>query len=327
MIDFCLLLVLTFLLDGVLGDPKSAFHPVALFGKLTKKVENICRYTFGNGIISGLIGWLILTLPLTAIAFFVVWRLDFWHHYTALFTAAFIGYIAIALRSLVEHAQQIRTPLQNGALAEAQKALSMIVSRDTNKLNESEVVRGGIESIGENLIDAVTSVFFWMFIGYLAYGLSGAAAGAVFLRTVNTLDACWGYKNEKYLYFGRIAAKIDDVIHFVPARLTLFAIAIGALLTGGKPLKALQMGIRHRADHPSPNSTYGMAGFAGALDLRLGGPTAYHGVMEDYPYWGDGRSELTSHDLYHAERLAIVSSVVFILILIGGFSLWQILFI
>ncbi|NCU21455.1 hypothetical protein EOM89_12230, partial [Candidatus Falkowbacteria bacterium] len=136
----------------------------------------------------------------------------------------------VVLAPLSPYAEAIRRPLRNGDLVAARRALSMIVSRDTATLGESEIVRGGIESLGENLTDAVASALFFAVLGYVLGGLSGAAAGAVFLRAVNTLDACWGYRDERYLRFGRVAARTDDAAHFLPARLTLAAVAIGAAL-------------------------------------------------------------------------------------------------
>ena len=317
MIIFPLYLLSVFITDAVFGDPHSAYHPVALFGKAAGGVEKFCRKYLGNGIFSGFAGWLILTLPVSFFAWLSVSMLLRLNFYAGFAFAVLIGWSTVALKSLTDHARKIRIPLEKGDLPAARHALSMIVSRETKDLPLSQIVRGGIESVGENLIDAVTSPFFWMLPGWLFGGLPGAAACAVFLRTVNTLDACWGYKTERYLLFGRIAARADDLIHFIPARLTLPAIAAAAALTGGSALEAFRKAIRHRHDHPSPNSGYGMASFAGALRIQLGGPTNYGGEIENYPVWGDGRAELLPHDLKRAERLAKVSALLFLLMIAG----------
>lgn len=320
--EFLILFGSVFLLDALFGDPRSAFHPVALFGRAALAVEAFCRRIFGNGIVSGLTGWLILTLPPALGAGAVVLAAGRWNGWFGTGAAVLICYFTVALRSLSDHAERIRRPLLRGDLPGARHALSMIVSRDTESLPESEIVRGAVESLGENLIDGVTSAYFWMGAGFLAAGCPGAAACAVFLRAVNTLDACWGYRNDRYLLFGRIAARMDDAVHLIPARLTLFAIALAAPFAGGNPLEALRKGIRHRKDHPSPNSGYGMAGFAGALKIRLGGPTVYHGEVEPYPCWGDGRPLLNAGDLKRAEILAWVSCLFFLLILGAGVFLF-----
>lgn len=315
--DFYLLPVIVILLDLLLGEPPNAWHPVAWFGRAAAGTEKTCRIFFGSGIFSGSIAWLVMTVIPGTAAFLLVrlaLQIDFYLGWAA---AVLLIFFCVALRSLLDHSRRIRKPLMKGDLPQARQALSMIVSRKTESLPESEIVRGGVESIGENLIDAVTSALFWTAVGYWCGGLPGAAAGAVFLRCVNTLDACWGYKDDRYLRFGRTAAKTDDWIHFIPARLTLPAIALAAMLTGGSFTQALKTGWKHRKDHPSPNSCYGMAGFAGALQIRLGGPTLYPDGMEDYPWWGNGRAELNWHDLRRAEILALVSTLVFILFLYG----------
>ena len=319
--DFYLLPATVILLDLLLGEPPNAWHPVAWFGRAAAGIEKICRNIFGSGIFSGAVAWLLMTAGPGITAFLLVRFALQIHLYLGWAAGIVLIYFCVALRSLLDHSRRIRKPLMNGDLPQARRALSMIVSRKTDSLPESEIVRGGVESIGENLIDAVTSPLFWTAVGYWSGGLPGAAAGAVFLRCVNTLDACWGYKDERYLLFGRTAAKTDDWIHFIPARLTLPAIALAATLTGGSFAQCLKTGWKHRKDHPSPNSCYGMAGFAGALQIRLGGPTLYPDGMEDYPWWGDGRAELDWRDLRRAELLALVSSLVFILFLYGADAL------
>ena len=315
--DFYLLPGIVILLDLLLGEPPNAWHPVAWFGRAAAEIEKICRNFFGSGILSGSVAWLVMTVIPGAAAFLLVRLALRINLYLGWAAAVLLIFFCVALRSLLDHSRRIRKPLMNGDLPQARQALAMVVSRKTESLPESEIVRGGVESIGENLIDAVTSALFWTAVGYWCGGLPGAAAGAVFLRCVNTLDACWGYKDERYLRFGRTAAKTDDWIHFIPARLTLPAIALAAALTGGSFTQALKMGWKHRQDHPSPNSCYGMAGFAGALQIRLGGPTLYPDGLENYPWWGDGRSELDWRDLRRAEILAVVSTLVFILFLYG----------
>lgn len=314
MIGFLIALGVALVLDLLLGDPHSSFHPVALFGRAAGGVETLCRKTFGNGIFSGLTGWLLLTLPIAAAA----WAVTFSAGTFAPAAAAVLLYVTIAPRSLVEHAEAIRKPLTRNDLSAARRALSMIVSRDTATLPPSEIVRGAIESLGENLIDAVDSALFFFAVGFLAGGLPGAAAAAVLLRCANTLDACWGYRNERYLRFGRVAARADDLFHLIPARLTLLAVAIAAPLVGGRISRTFRTGFRHRHDHPSPNSAWGMGAFAGALGIRLGGPTVYDGVPEPYPFWGNGRAELSEHDLLRAERLTAASTLVFSILLIVG---------
>ena len=298
--DLSLIFLIGFLLDAVIGDPQSPLHPVTLFGRYAGFLERKIRPLAGNGRVSGGIAWIAATLPVTALAGLAGWGLG-------VFGAGACLFVSIALRSLLEHADAIRIPLQKGDLEGGRSALARIVSRRTENLTESEVVRGAIESLSENLTDAVTSPCFWCVIGYLLGGVPGAAAGSVFLRAVNTLDACWGYRNERYRFFGSVAARTDDGVHWIPARMTALAIA----LVSGHPFRTFGCAWRHRHDHPSPNSCWSMAAFAGALRIRLGGPTRYEDGVENYPYWGTGKMELNISDLIAAEHLALRSALAF----------------
>ncbi len=311
-----LLALLVLAVDGLLGDPAVWWHPVALFGRVAGRVEKFCRAVLGNTILAGACGWGLLVGGGMLLAGGTVWlagRLG--GEIAAWGAAVFWGYWGVALRSLVEHGRRIEVALRRGDLAGARYHLSMIVSRDTATLHESEIVRGGIESVGENLIDAVTSALFYLLLGLAVGGPVGAAAGVVLLRAGNTLDACWGYRNERYELFGRVAARADDLLHYIPARLTLAAIALAAPVCGGSIGDTWRTGLRHARQHPSPNSGYGMAGFAGALGIRLGGPTVYQGQVENYPCWGHGRAELTAGDLGRSGRLAVVSTLIFVVMI------------
>ena len=213
------LIALAFLADLILGDPHSCLHPVALFGRTAAVVENFCRKYLGNTIFSGFCACSLLCFSvcfLTALFCLLGKRLA--GSWGELVCAALCVYITIAPRSLIEHVNRIRQQLKSGNLPEAQHALSMIVSRKTDNLPEEQIVRGAIESLGENLIEAVYSAFFWAIAVFMlsAGSLLWAAVSAVFLRAVNTLDACWGYKDEKYLFFGRTAARTDDLLHWIP---------------------------------------------------------------------------------------------------------------
>lgn len=315
--SLAVILAAAFILDLVLGDPRSKLHPVALLGSLAMRIEKLCRELIGPSVISGLTGWLLVIAVAIIPAYITTWLVTRW--LGGLWGAISAGlwlYICIAPRSLWQHAENIRRPLINGDLPAARKALTLIVSRETDHLDESEIVRGTVESLGENLVDAVNSAVFWAVIGWLTGGAPLAATLAVLLRATNMLDACWGYKNTRYLYFGRLAARIDDGLHFVPARLSLFTTALAALLLPGNPFKTLRCGIRHRHDHPSPNSAWTMAAFAGALDIRIGGPTVYGGITENNPYLGCGRAKLNVRDIRRAQSLSLVASIVFALLMI-----------
>lgn len=318
MLTLTVIFLTAWLLDLLFGDPRTAWHPVALFGRLAGRVEAGCRQLPCDAARQGLAAWLLLVIPAGSVAGLAVAVAGRWSAPAAALLAGGFLYFAIAVRSLIGHGAAIRAPLERGDLPAARRALGLIVSRDTAALAESEIVRGGIESLGENLVDAVNSAFFWAAAGFLLGGAPGAAAAAVMLRAGNTLDACWGYRNERYQRFGRAAARLDDALNFLPARLSLPVIAFAACFIGGSARAALCAGWRHRCDHPSPNSAWSMAAFAGALQIRLGGPTVYGGEVAAYPYYGDGRSALTAADLRRAERLVAASALLFTLFCLLG---------
>lgn len=310
-------LLLTFLtalgLDLMVGDPRSRWHPVALLGNWAYKVEKGCRWLLGGTITAGALGWLVVNITACVPAYFSTWLvLHFWGTLPAAGMAGIWLYVCIGLRSLWEHARQVRKPLASHNLLKARAALAMIVSRDTAILEVSEIARGAVESLGENLIDAVNSALFFAALGYIIADAPLAAGLTVLLRASNTLDACWGYKNKRYLHFGRVAALMDDVLHFIPARLSLFAIALSARFVGGSIRATLKTGFRHRKDHASPNSPWGMAAFAGALGIRLGGPTVYDGMVANNPYLGEGRKDLNAADIRRAQKLSVAGALIFV---------------
>jgi adenosylcobinamide-phosphate synthase len=184
-------------------------------------------------------------------------------------------YLAVGGRSLAEHARAIAVPLAAGDLAEARSKLSWIVSRDTSQLDESGVAKATVESVLENGNDAIFGALFW-------FALLGGP-GALLFRLANTLDAMWGYRNARYLRFGWAAARIDDVLNFLPARLTALSYALL-----GHTSRALHCWRTQAPTWDSPNAGPVMASGAGALDLSLGGPAVYHGHLEERPALGAG---------------------------------------
>jgi len=318
-----LLLLLVFVLDGVLGDPRTMWHPVALFGRCASGMEQVARRWWGNSVRAGCYAWCILCFGACAVAYLLVWLASLWGQCAEFLMAGILLYFTVALRSLCEHAENVRGPLENGDLPAARSALSMMVSRDTQSLGESDIVRGAVESLGENLVDGVASAYLWMVIGYVLGGLTGAVIAGFLLRAANTLDACWGYQDSRYRKFGRWAARADDFMQWLPARVTMPCIALAAAFGGGSFKETWHCAWRYRHAHPSPNSCWGMAAFAGALRISLGGPTSYNGVVEHYPRWGNGRRVLVAKDIQRAKQLAIISTICLLLALeILNFFCW-----
>lgn len=312
-----LLLPAAVALDALLGEPPAKLHPVCLMGWLAKRTERLTRRLLNNHLFTaGMFAALLTTLPFALVAFVLVrlappgldWLLS-----------VFCVYVCLAPKSLGEHALRVAVPLEQGDLESARHAVSMLVGRNTEQLDAHGIARACVESVGENLTDGVLSTLFWAGIGGLAADLPGAAAAAVFHRASNVLDALWGKRNATYKHFGTWAARIDDVLNFFPARLSLPIIALASSLdplSSGRcqtALHTLRTGWKDRYAHASPNSAWSEAAFAGALDLRLGGPVFYGELYAPYPYMGDGRPQATPLDIRKAIRLMWIATLFFAL--------------
>ncbi len=267
-----LLLVPALLLDRWLGEPKR-FHPLVGFGHLALWVE---KGTYGPGGISpgqrrlrGLLAVVVLLVPLSLVG-----------HWFGRFDGVGAGfqvmllYLAVGGRSLFEHGLAVPAALATGGLAAARQRVGYLVSRETGGLDESAIARATVESVLENGNDAIFGVLFW----FLLLG----APGAILYRLANTLDAMWGYKNDRYRAYGWAAARLDDLFNLVPARLTaLTYLLVGSSVSAWRGWRAC----RHRK---SPNATLVMAVGAGALTVALGGAAIYHGRRRENPRLGEG---------------------------------------
>ncbi|WP_434112928.1 adenosylcobinamide-phosphate synthase CbiB [Methylocaldum sp. GT1TLB] len=282
-----ILAVAAVLLDGLLGEPRR-FHPLVGFGRLAEALEDRWNSSLGRqGIRArflGVIAVLLLTAPFTVFAA--------WLESIPIFGAAFgvlALYAALGLRSLGEHAGAVRDALAAGDLAEARRRVGYMVSRDTGDMKSGDVARAAVESVLENGNDAVFGALFW-------FALAGAP-GAVLYRLANTLDAMWGYKSERFFCFGWAAARLDDALNYVPARLAALTYALL-----GDARQALYCWRTQAGGWDSPNAGPAMAAGAGALRLALGGPARYRGEWHARPSLGYGYQPGAA-DIPHAVAL------------------------
>ncbi|MFC0679885.1 adenosylcobinamide-phosphate synthase CbiB [Lysobacter korlensis] len=259
------------LLDAWLGEPRRA-HPLVAFGRAVRALE---ARLHGDRRISGVIAWSLAVLPLTLLTALVM---NAAHDRSPSFAAALsaaVLYLAIGHRSLHDHARPVADALAAGRLDDARAAVGRMVSRDTGALDASQVAAAATESVLENGNDAVFAALFW-------FALLGAP-GAVLYRLANTLDAMWGYRTPRYERFGWAAARLDDVLNWVPARLTAMTYALL-----GQTARALRCWRLQAPLWDSPNAGPVMAAGAGAIGTRLGGAAPYHGVWEERPTLGEG---------------------------------------
>ena len=263
-----LAMVTALLLDQWLGEPRRA-HPLVAFGRMVNWIE---KRMHADQRWVGVLAWSLAALPLSLVLWSVQRVMPAWISWVI---AVCVLYFTLGLRSLGEHARPVATALQAEDLDTARSAVGRMVSRDTAALNASQVAAAATESVLENGNDAVFGALFW-------FAVLGAP-GALLFRLANTLDAMWGYRTPRYERFGWAAARIDDVLNLLPARLTAFTYALCGNFSG-----AIHCWRTQAPRWDSPNAGPVMAAGAGALDVRLGGAAPYNGVWEDRPQLGEG---------------------------------------
>ncbi len=272
-------------LDLLLGDPAWLPHPVVAIGRLITFLDAFLRRRWLNERLAGL---LLLAL-VASVAGGTVWGVLYLSNERSplvgwLF-AIVISATCLATRSLHRESARVADALVAGNLPEARRYLSYIVGRDTGHLGEDEIWRGVIETVAENSCDGIMAPLFWLTIG--------GPVGAMVYKAVSTLDSMVGYRNPRYLQIGWASARMDDLLNYIPARVTALLLIVAAPCVGCSPAAALRITLRDRHNHPSPNSGHPEAAAAGALGVRLGGEASYGGVVSWKQYIGD---PLQPHD-------------------------------
>ncbi len=293
MLECLIILVLAFGLDLVLGDPVYRLHPVRLMGSAVSRMEGVL---FSHGLNGGGGGTFLVVVMLTGVSALVAAGMLLASMLPGLefMFMVFLVYSCMGLKDLAGHTRPIARALEKGDLAEARQLLQMIVGRDPSLLDTAGVSRAAVESVAENFVDGFLALVFWFaagcILGYLL-GVDPALTGvllAVNYRMVNTLDAMVGYRSSRYMQFGRFAARLDDALNHVPARMSIFVISLAALACGYDWKGSLATGLRDRLKHASPNAGHSEAAMAGALNIRLGGPVQYAYALVDKPWMGEG---------------------------------------
>ena len=310
MISPSLIAMAAFFLDTVLGDPQTRWHPVAVLGRLIAFLEKLLYPPRGSDTQKFAMGSL-LTLLVLCISYafaegllLVARQLPVaWGAYVV---SVILLYFCISPRMLAKAGQDIYALLVKRDIAAAREHVGYIVGRDTAELDEADAARAAIETVAENTVDGVIAPLFF-------FALGGAPL-AVLYRAANTMDSMLGYKNERYLYFGRMAARVDDVLNFVPARMTGILFVMAAFLLGYDGRNALNILVRDAAGHPSPNGGHAEAPVAGALHIRLGGINYYFGERHFRAYMGDAHMEITAKHILGAIRLMYTVTVLYLLL-------------
>ncbi|MDD2979665.1 MAG: adenosylcobinamide-phosphate synthase CbiB [Hespellia sp.] len=305
-----LTVLLGFLLDLILGDPRWLYHPVRAMGALISMMEKIIRCCLPKNKWGERAGGAILVLTVLFVSIgvpFFLLRLAYGIHVVCgIVLETFFCYQLLATKSLRDESMKVYAALEKENLPEARYAVSMIVGRDTNSLDEEGVTKAAVETIAENTADGVIAPLFYMMIG-------GAVGGFAY-KAVNTMDSMVGYKNERYQCFGTVAAKLDDVANFIPARLAAVLMTAASFLLGMDGRNAWKIFCRDRYQHKSPNSAQTEAVMAGALDVELAGNAFYFGKLCEKPSIGDGLRRIEAEDIRRANRLLYGTAVLAVLV-------------
>ncbi len=293
-----------FLLDLLLGDPQWFPHPVRLVGKLASGVERLFRgMAFLPLRLAGVLTAIVVIVSTVAVVQLLVWYAARLHPLAGVVASVLLLYFAIAPRDLYDHAAAVRDALLAGDLELARRSVAMMVGRDTSTLDEEGVARAAVESVAENTSDGVTAPLF--------YGILFGPAGAWLYKASNTLDSMFGYRNERYREFGWASARFDDLLNFLPARLTVLAVAGAAFILRLDPAATFRSVMEGARRHESPNAGYPESAFAGALGVTLGGERSYGGVTKTVPTLGIREGAMEAATISRAMRLMYVASAIF----------------
>jgi len=298
-----LALTLAVLLDLLLGDPLWLPHPVRWMGRAIDRLEPRFRALYRSPLVAGALMAAGLVAGVWVVCFLLVALAASLHPAAGIIVQTLLIYTCISARSLADAALAVGKALSDAGLAAGRKAVSMIVGRETDNLDETGVIRAAVETVAENLVDG--------FISPMFFAVLGGAPLAMAYKMINTLDSMIGYKNERYLLFGRCAARLDDAANYVPARLSVLFIALAAQLSNGNGRSAVASAWKDGRAHASPNAGYPEAAFAGALELWMGGPNVYHGKRVDKPVIGQGLADARPVHIRQACRLMLTTVLLF----------------
>jgi len=303
------MILIAILLDLAFGDPRWFPHPVRLLGRLIKVLEGPARRAIRDARVAGAVTALTVILAATLATALLVGIAGQIHPLIGDFIGIVVLYTTIAAHDLARHSLAVYRALVKFDLAEARRRVSWLVGRDTERLNEREVVRAAVESIAENTVDGIIAPLF--------FAALGGPVAAMAYKAINTLDSMIGYKSERYLDFGRAAARIDDAANYLPARIAAPVLTAASALLGFRASAAWRIAQRDGRKHQSPNAGIAEAAVAGALGVRLGGVMERRGRPVDLPEIGDPVVPLASEHIMAANRLMFTATVIAAAVFLG----------
>lgn len=311
MTDRIIVLITAFILDVIIGDPHRLWHPVRGIGWLIERAERGVRRVFalreereadrGKKRLAGGILVIAVLLPAVLVPALILFAAECIHPYVRLAVESIMCYQMLAMKSLRVESMKVCQALTEGDIEGARHAVSMIVGRDTDNLSEEGITKAAVETVAENTSDGVVAPLIYM-------ALFGAC-GAFFYKAINTMDSMIGYKNDKYIYLGTIAARLDDVVNYIPARISALFMILAAGILGMDAKHAWRIYRRDRRRHASPNSAQTEAVCAGALSVQLAGDAYYFGRLYHKPAIGDADRAVEPEDIRRANRLMYGTSI------------------
>lgn len=321
---FSVQLMSAIVLDALIGDPRFYPHPVRIIGAFVSWCERVNRKLFDNLHQAGLVTVILVLLATLATVTSLVLASSHLSPAFGMVVAVLLLYTTIASRDLLRHSTAVYISLSGGeTLDRARAEVGKIVGRDTRHLDRNGICNACIETVAENMVDGITAPLFFAILGSIftpfvpLSAIGCAAVGAFLYKAINTMDSMLGYKNERYLQFGRAAAKLDDIVNYLPARISGLFLIIAAFFLKLDYRRAAKVFFRDRLNHSSPNAGHPEAAVAGALGIRLGGPSYYFDKIVEKPYMGESTRESTYEDIKATNRLVLVGSALFCIFLLG----------
>lgn len=305
MAERIIVLCIGFILDIIIGDPYWLWHPVRGIGKVIELSEKILIKVFsikegrendtGKKIIAGGIMAIAVIFVSVAVPFVILYLAEKINTYLKIVVECIMCYEMLAMKSLKIESMKVYNALKGGSVENARSAVSMIVGRDTKRLDEEGIIKAAVETVAENTSDGV--------IAPLIYMMLFGPLGGFFYKAVNTMDSMVGYKNDRYYYFGRVAAKLDDILNYIPSRISAIFMIIAAFILKMDYKNALYIFKRDRYNHASPNSAQTEAVCAGALSVQLAGDAYYFGKLYKKPTIGDYKRSVEAEDIKRVNYL------------------------
>ncbi|MFR7511392.1 MAG: adenosylcobinamide-phosphate synthase CbiB [Muribaculaceae bacterium] len=297
-------ILLGFILDTIIGDPYKLPHPIRWIGSFISILEKLCRKIAKSNTMLMILGAILVFIVIFVSGgiTLLVLKLASFNKYAYLIVSSVICYYMLAGKSLKTESMKVYKAFENNDTEGARKAVSMIVGRDTQSLTKEGIIKAAVETVAENSSDGVVAPLIYMLI-------FGPVGGVVY-KAVNTMDSMIGYVEEKYFYIGKFAAKLDDVLNYIPARISGILVIISAFILRYNYKNAFRIFKRDRRKHASPNSAQTESAMAGALGVQLAGDATYFGVVHKKPYIGDKKREIENEDIKRANDIMYTMTII-----------------